>query len=141
MTSKVLDVRRTRQRAPRRRGWLRATVETLEARSLLSGTIPSGIYTEDFSLNTDPTKGGFDVGGAFSTQITDRGVNEKIIDPSQTEGSNGGWFIHPDSDDSSNFELELQGSIYEVTFPNLPPDVHVAGAAVDVDSEAQKWKS
>src|SRR5262249_31007650 len=37
--------------------------------------------------------------------------------------------------DSSKFELELQnGCLYRITFPNLRPDVHVAGVSLDVDS-------
>ena len=39
--------------------------EPLEARTLLTGTIDNGIYVEDFALNSDHTKPGFDFSGAF----------------------------------------------------------------------------
>jgi hypothetical protein len=120
-------------------------VEALESRSLPAGLVPSGIYTEDFALNSDPTRPGFDVGGAFSEEFkytgfdntgVHRSVDETITDPTQVMGTlRSGWEVQTDPNDSSRFQVELQnGCLYLVTFPNLLPGVHVAGVWLDVDS-------
>src|SRR5262249_10737272 len=145
MTSELIARRRIRPRAPRCRGVLRASVEILEARWLPAGTVPSGIYTENFHLKTNPSQPGFDVGEAFTEEFSYigvdnkgvfRSVDETIVNPNQVMGSlRDGWSLQTDPNDPSKNELELEnGCLYKVTFPNLRPDVHVAAVSLDVDS-------
>jgi uncharacterized repeat protein (TIGR01451 family) len=149
MILKSLVGRRIRPVTPRRRPVLRASVEALESRLMPTGSVPSGVYTEDFALNSDPTRPGFDVGGAFTEEFqyvgvdnkgVFRSVDETITDPTQVMGTlRGGWVLQTDPNDSSIFQLELQnGSLYLVNFPNLLPGVHVAGVWLDVDSRDAK---
>src|SRR4051812_7147392 len=73
-------------RGPRRRY---AVLEPLEGRRLLTGSVPSGTYVEDFALNSDLTQPGFDVGAAFSERFDSayyvgtalHFVSQQITDP------------------------------------------------------------
>jgi hypothetical protein len=86
MTSLRIARRRIRRGASRCQSWPLTPPEILGARTLLAGTVPSGTYVEDFALNSDPTKPGWDVRGAFRTEITNSdGVKDIITDPNRVE--------------------------------------------------------
>src|SRR5438067_680158 len=111
---------RIRSVGPRRRNRSLVSLEILETRSLLAGTVPSGTYVEDFQLNSDPSERGWDVGGAFQERLTyisgTGGVNEVITDPNKVEGPEGTWSLSRVSGSTTDFSLNLQQAIYQVTF-------------------------
>jgi hypothetical protein len=131
LTSKPFIGCQSRRPSPHRA--CRPCLDALEERRLLTGTVPSGNYVEDFQLNSDPSKPGWDVGGAFVEQVTHGAVTEVITDPNKVEGE--GWSLDSETSGSTNFNLDLQESFYLASFPRLMPGVHVAGIALDVNSQ------
>jgi hypothetical protein len=131
MTSMPFIGRQSRRPSCRRA--CRPRLDTLEERRLLTGTVPSGDYVEDFQLNSDPSKPGWDVGGAFVEQVTHGADTEVITDPNKVEGE--GWSLDSETSGGTDFKLDLQGSFYFVSFPRLMPGVHVAGIGIDVNSQ------
>src|SRR5947207_11198435 len=63
-------------------------LEVLEQRCMLAGAIASGIYIEDFSSATDPTKPAFDSSGAFQHAFEFSGKTHIVTDVSDTSGIN-----------------------------------------------------
>jgi hypothetical protein len=115
-------------------------VGTVRADAPPQPLIPSGIYTEDFSDDTDLSQPAFDSTGVFQHFLSIQGQSHTVNDPADTNEVTFGYRIGtggpPPAVTFSSQTLILSGTTDRVTFPNLVPGTHVAFAGVDATALA-----